>query len=351
MRLSIFVAFAMFLLISCGGPVDRQSLLPGAVGASGDIVVVMDKPHWESLPGEAVREAFGRSYDLLPQAEGVLSIQFITHSDFDRFWKPHRNVLFCDLEDRIDTQEPSTTMIREKYAKGQIYAHVKAKNYSGFLETFKENAENIIATVEQAELKRIAQLNYQYKNEGLMNKIKQDRGFSIVVPRDAELKVNRDDFVWIDRQMTRMKGGRNHDVQQGFFIYSTPYTADSMFSASYLLSRRDSVLKANVPGTQPDSYMATEYRYYPTYEEIGYNGAFAAEIKGLWRMEGEFMGGPFFSMTLLHPKTKNLVTVEGYAYAPYFDKREYIREVEAIIKTIDFEPEMATEKAETSKKK
>ena len=351
MRDFIFVAFAMLFMFSCGGPVDRHSLLPGAVGASGDIVVVMDKPHWESLPGEAVREAFGRSYDLLPQPEGVLSIQFITHSEFDRFWKPHRNVLFCDLEDRIDTKEPSLTLIRQKYAKGQIYAHVKAKNYSGFVKTFNEHAENIIATIEQAELKRIAQLNYQYKNEGLMNKIEQERGFSIVVPRDADLKVNRDDFVWIDRQMTRMKGGRNHDIQQGLFIYTTPYTTDSMFSASYLLSRRDSVLKANVPGTQPGSYMATEYRYYPTYEELGYKGAFAAEIKGLWRMEGEFMGGPFFSMTLLHPKTKDLVTVGGYAYAPYFNKREYIREVEAIVKTIDFEPNKSNGKAGTSKKK
>jgi hypothetical protein len=27
-----------------------------------------------------------------------------------------------------------------------------------------------------------------------------------------------------------------------------------------------------------------------------------------------------------------LVTLEGYAYAPYFDKRPYIREVEGILK-------------------
>ncbi|MGB0422703.1 MAG: DUF4837 family protein [Flavobacteriales bacterium] len=31
-----------------------------------------------------------------------------------------------------------------------------------------------------------------------------------------------------------------------------------------------------------------------------------------------------------------MVTVDGYAYAPYFDKREYIREVEAIVNTIRF---------------
>jgi hypothetical protein len=38
----------------------------------------------------------------------------------------------------------------------------------------------------------------------------------------------------------------------------------------------------------------------------------------------------------LNPNTNELITIDGYAYAPYFDKREYIREVEAIIKTIRF---------------
>jgi hypothetical protein len=59
-------------------------------------------------------------------------------------------------------------------------------------------------------------------------------------------------------------------------------------------------------------------------------------MRGLWKLEGDFMGGPFYSMTFLDERTGNLVTIDGFAYAPYFDKREYIREVEAIIKTLKF---------------
>ena len=133
--------------------------------------------------------------------------------------------------------------------------------------------------------------------------------------------------------MTRSKGNRKHDVQQGFFIYLTPYVADSVFTPEYLLSRRDEVLKKYVPGSKPDSYMTTQYRYQPVYAEIKHKGEYALEMKGLWKMEGEFMGGPFVSMTKLHPETGMLITIEGYAYAPYFNKREYIREAEAIVKS------------------
>ena len=71
----------------------------------------------------------------------------------------------------------------------------------------------------------------------------------------------------------------------------------------------------------------------PTYKEITHKGAIAAEVKGLWRRENDFMGGPFYSLTMYDEATASLVTVEGYTYAPYFDKREYMREIEGIVKT------------------
>ena len=46
------------------------------------------------------------------------------------------------------------------------------------------------------------------------------------------------------------------------------------------------------------------------------------------------MGGPFYSLTTYDERSGELVTVEGYAYAPFFDKREYMREVEAIVRSL-----------------
>ena len=53
-------------------------------------------------------------------------------------------------------------------------------------------------------------------------------------------------------------------------------------------------------------------------------------------MENGFMGGPFVSLTTLDKKRNRVVTIEGYVFAPKFKKRDYIKEVEAIIYSTKF---------------
>ena len=81
--------------------------------------------------------------------------------------------------------------------------------------------------------------------------------------------------------------------------------------------------------------MQIERRITPSYEEFSFKGGFAAEVRGLWRMENDFMGGPFYSLTFYDEPNTRLITVEGYAYAPYFDKRPYMREIEGIVKSVE----------------
>jgi hypothetical protein len=133
-----------------------------------------------------------------------------------------------------------------------------------------------------------------------------------------------------------MKGGDNHDVQQGFVIYREPYLSDQQFSLEARLDKRNSVMRKHLPGPTKGSYMTTEMRYVPSYEEVVFNGQFASELRGLWRIENSYMGGPFYSLTMLDERSGELLTVEGYTYAPYFDKREYMREAEAVVRSLQW---------------
>jgi hypothetical protein len=54
------------------------------------------------------------------------------------------------------------------------------------------------------------------------------------------------------------------------------------------------------------------------------------------------MGGPFYSLTIVDEERGRLLTVEGYAYAPYFDKRPYIREVEGVVRRSTLAPVSAS---------
>ena len=65
------------------------------------------------------------------------------------------------------------------------------------------------------------------------------------------------------------------------------------------------------------------------------NGLYIAELRGLWKLEKGFMGGPFVSHTTIDTVYNRVVTIDGYVFAPNRDKRNLIRQVEAIINTLE----------------
>ncbi len=50
--------------------------------------------------------------------------------------------------------------------------------------------------------------------------------------------------------------------------------------------------------------MKTEQRFELSYEPITYRGEYRGVLRGLWRMEGDKMGGPFVSHALLDKKKR-----------------------------------------------
>jgi len=48
------------------------------------------------------------------------------------------------------------------------------------------------------------------------------------------------------------------------------------------------------------------------------------------------MGGPFISWTLVDEPRNRIVTLFGFVYAPKYEKRNHIRKVESLLRTVDF---------------
>jgi len=335
------VVFCAWIFAGCGGvsgppaKAERLALLPGKVGPSGEVVMVVSPEVWNRGVASVVDSIFGAPVRVLPQYEPRFDVLRLDPDEFDRFWKPHRNLVVFDIADRIDTQEPKLTVYRNRYAKGQVYAEVKAKDAAGAVEALvsAEGGVMLADMLEAAEAQRYQDLMNLDRNRNLEEKVKERQGLTCVLPRDARLVSNVGGFCWVERSLTRMKGGRNHDVQMGVVVHRSPYSGPEDFSMEVLLSRRDSLLRERVSGHAEGSYMTTEYRLTPRYEEISFRGGFAATLRGLWRMEGDFMGGPWTSIAWVDTHRGQLVTVDGYVYAPYFGKREYLREVEAMVRS------------------
>ncbi len=57
-------------------------------------------------------------------------------------------------------------------------------------------------------------------------------------------------------------------------------------------------------------------------------------MRGLWKMQGDMMGGPFVSHIRLDEANNRVVVAEAFVYAPETSKRNYIRRMEASLFTL-----------------
>ena len=60
------------------------------------------------------------------------------------------------------------------------------------------------------------------------------------------------------------------------------------------------------------------------------------ELRGLWKVQGDFMGGPFIDYFYEDKANNELLMLSGYLYAPAKPRKAiYMREIEAVLKTFE----------------
>lgn len=341
----------LLFLFSCSDEnVPDDLFLPEANGAHGEILLLMDDNLWNGKVGAAVID------NLTQHAKGpylrpepMFSYFQKVPEDLNHLNQLNRNILKFMID--TDSSYAETAVIEERnyYAKNQLFIIVKDSDPNRLYDYAKNKMDYIVDTFNEFELQ---QLIRQYKNEPnkrLAELCENKFGFTVSFPKRSVLKTDKENFVLIkhDRSKnllpndaTKAQGG-TFWIQQGFLIWSTPYIADSNhLSVESMLMERDSTLKYNVPGRVKGTYMATEYDpyYKPEGKVFEYNGSKTVEIRGLWKHDGPVFiggGGPFVQYSILNEAENKIVTICGYIYAPKFEKREHIREIDAVLNTIE----------------
>ena len=72
-------------------------------------------------------------------------------------------------------------------------------------------------------------------------------------------------------------------------------------------------MKANIPGYKEGVYMSTD-SLLTDVRPINVHNDYTMEARGLWRMKGDFMGGPFVSHTRLDQKNQRIITSRNNLY-------------------------------------
>ena len=319
--LLISLCMMMVLLMSCtSSPVGKR-----ATGLAYEVVVVMKSAEWDGPSGKALKQQLTSDVPGLPQSEPALRITYADPSQFNGLLTYVRNILIVNIDPNIYTKA-SLGFESDRWATGQVVVTLTAPSEEVFLEYMEANPRTLVDFFVKVEMDRaVARLEKGYSSI-VAEHLRANHNLMIKAPADMTYYRDTTDFFWASNNANT---GRTDLI-----VYTFPYTDPNTFTADYLVAKRDSVLKVNLPGAFPDSYMTTESRFGIDYTPITVNGKYCGVVRGLWKMVGDMMGGPFVSHVRLDEKNNRVVVAEGFVFAPETDKRNFIRRVEASLYTL-----------------
>lgn len=324
--LSIIIIISLFTL-SCNQGKVKKTLLPGVSGSAGEVLIVMNKNFWEGEAGLSFKNLLLEDCLGLPQSEPLFNPVNISRKAYSQLFRIHRNIIITNISNKIE--KPGIQVEYDKWARPQVVITLVAPNKESFLELFDANNQKILGLLFKAEKDRLTANYKKYSESAVIDKLQKRTGVHLTIPKGYTYDLDTNNFVWISHE--------TREISQGLFVYHYEYKDTTDFSINSLINKRNELLKQYVAGANEGSYMTTELQVFPLFRSYNLNKRYTAELRGLWRVEGDFMGGPFMSLSQFDKKNNRIVTVEGYVFAPKYRKREYMRQLEAILYSMKFE--------------
>ena len=315
----------LFLGLTLGACQDSEKVLPKSVGAINEISLVIENDLWEGAVGDSIRRYFAAPVDGLPWDEPLFTIRQVSPEVFTDFVRTRRNVLIA----KVDSTE-SAGIKNDMFAKPQQVAIVKSTTEEGLMEQVAQYSQQIISEFKQMELKES-----QKRFNRSLNKEKdlEELGISLTMPSIYKMAKKEDNFYWIERII--------HKGTMNILVYEMPLGSipNDSTRVEAIIKMRDSIGEKYVPGREEGMYMITEKAYAPYVFDAELAGRKAIETKGMWEVKNFFMAGPFLNYIVEDKPNDRLLVLEGFTFAPSTNKRDYMFELEAILKTLEFTEE------------
>ena len=233
------------------------------------------------------------------------------------------------------------------YASPQIVMAIYAPDQKSFGDYVNRNARVIVDFFTEREREtQIAELEARHNKQALAF-IKEKFGCEMKIPSSVSGYKLGEDFLWFSDYNNPSKV-----EMQSFAVYSYPYTSPEDFTEQRFIHMRDSVMKENIQGGEPDSYIQT-VEGSVTLTPTAYNGKYMSVARGLWYMKNDdmFGGGPFVSHSIVDEENGRMIVVEAFVYAPNKKKGGFMRKLEAALHTLKLPVDLAAVNAQPAEEK
>lgn len=316
------------LLAACGGRQTEAIMKKSSSGKTLEVLMAADQGHFTGDTRELIDSIFRQPQGCLPQPEPVFDLVNIPVSSLHntQMFKMHRNIVVLEVK---EGNSDKVYIDRDRWATPQVVVHVAASSEASLRDLLRRYEATIFRAIYDAEHQRMIRAFHNMRNVKLMERLKEKFGFGLTVSEDFMWAEEDDGFAWLRRE--------TKDISLGILVNVTPYRSQDQLAPEKIYNRLDTLMRRHVPGPSEGSYMGTERRIPMESMKYDYEGSgYCIQTHGLWRLFGneDRMGGPFVNYSMLSPDGKDIIDLVGFVYAPRFEKRDYLMQVEGICNSL-----------------
>ena len=312
---------ALCLLFSCKDNNQKTNYKSASSGNINSLLVVIDNPLWDGRVGDALRENLGAEIYGLPQIEPQFDLRQVPTAVFSDFVRLNRTVLKIQISD-----ETGIKYYKDPYASPQKMAIISGPDRQTLIDLIQVNATTLISSFKSLEFKE----KQRRIDKALFNTSRIEAALNIKLRFSSAYRIakEKENFFWIRRDTKT--GSLN------LLLYNLPiqnFESTQAFS-DHVIRKRDSISKLFIPGPLKGNYMTTEAEYKPFFDLKEMSNVTVLETRSLWKIEGAFMSGPFVNFCFVDKSNRRLFVAEGFVYAPSESKRDYMFELETMMRSI-----------------
>ncbi len=295
-----------------------------SIGAPGELLIVMDSSLKNTIVKDRVVEFATQEFPCLPQPESTFRITFIDDNNFTGHFKSYRNILI--LNHNLLTKD-EVLYETDKWANNQQVVKINFSGKEQFVNMLSENKEQIFNHLYYGDINTMSQANRTSADASTARYIKDKYNLSVTIPQGYRLVKDTLGFSWFRFD--------NLETIQSIIIHEFDLDTLKSLNTEDLVALRNFVSQQYVPGPNTSSYMTTETRLPVLTQRLINQKDDVIEMRGLWKVEGYFMGGPFVDYFLKDEANNKLIMVEGFVYAPKKqNKAYYVRQIESILHSL-----------------
>lgn len=338
-------------LVGCEGDYRQE-----ASGPFSDVVVVMEPSDWEGELGETVRNTWGQAIETLPNIEPMFDLRhrhFNSNEELESI-KRNRNVIIAapigdttntselisallsdDVENRVRSGDAFAFPLDNYWFRNQWTMILTSTDDSTLSRMIRDSEKRLTASLLDRELDRWTWDIYERGEQtALADSLMENNGWMIRVQHDWVRSI---DTTWTQN------GAENHmmtmrrplvENDRWLWAWWRGGVEDASFiDTDWINAKRDSLMEEWIRGTRPESYTETDYRRAVETDTLTVDGHAAWETRGVWRMTGDAMAGPFVNLTVHDDETGRLFMLEFAQFAPKYNKRRFVRQFRAMLRT------------------